>query len=205
MSIDEILFTYNTQIPVLRTYYWDNIYITIGYFQKSKNITLPYQFIRRITGGLTVIHNYDISYCFIVSYPFWNVYDYNETYKNIHIAIKNALNKINIHPNICTNNLNNNNNQLCIKTILNNDLILDNKKIVGSCLRRCKDKLLVQGSIHLHLSKTQIQIFLKYFIKYIGLIVNMKVQQVQLSTKIIQYAKTIMSIKYTSQQWNNKF
>ncbi|MDR0915275.1 MAG: hypothetical protein LBM22_01035 [Endomicrobium sp.] len=206
MAIDEILFTYsNNKIPILRIYYWDSIYITIGYFQKSRDIILPYQFVRRITGGLTVIHNYDISYCFVISYPLWNVYNYSETYKNIHLAIYNSLKKINIQPIICTNHAKIHNNQFCLNTVLNNDLILNGNKIVGSCLRRCKDKLIVQGSIHLHLSTIQTQRFLKHFRKNIGIMLNMKVQQIQLSTDIIKYAHTIMKIKYTNSQWNNKF
>jgi lipoate-protein ligase A len=205
MAIDEILFTHNNKIPVLRTYYWDNTYITIGYFQKNQDIILPYKFIRRITGGLTVIHNNDISYCFVIKWPLWDVYDCNETYKNIHIALHKSLHAINIKSIIYNKQLKVSNNQLCLNTVINHDLILNGKKIVGSCLRRRKDKLLVQGAIHIHLSKNQIQILLKHFLQYIGDMISMKVKQIQLSTKIVQYANTIMKIKYSNKNWNDKF
>ena len=83
MSIDEMLFNEYSAIPVLRTYYWDNSYTTIGYFQKAKDVVAK-DFVRRFTGGLTVNHQHDVSYCFIASSKYWNIYDQNETYKIIH-------------------------------------------------------------------------------------------------------------------------
>ncbi|GHT10879.1 hypothetical protein AGMMS49571_00260 [Endomicrobiia bacterium] len=64
MALDEMLFNEYKNNPVLRTYYWDNAYTTIGYFQKAKDAGGS-GLVRRFTGGLTVNHHNDISYSVI--------------------------------------------------------------------------------------------------------------------------------------------
>ena len=102
MAIDEILFNeiqkaevgqlLRPHDPVLRIYFWDGAYTTIGYFQKN-----DCNAVRRLTGGLLVDHKDDLSYSFCTTAEEWPyIYNQQDTYKHIHTAIKEALADINI-------------------------------------------------------------------------------------------------------------
>jgi lipoate-protein ligase A len=203
MSLDEMLFHEYKNEPVLRIYYWNNAYTTIGYFQSSKNIKEK-EFVRRFTGGLVVNHYKDISYSFVVSSVFWEVYDQHYTYKNIHFTIQKTLCIFGINSKISTENRGDINN-ICIKTICENDLISNGKKIVGSCLRRRGDKIIVQGSIHIDLDGDDRKIFFKEFTKNLAKILKKEIKTYSLSDNNIECAKKFAIEKYSNPQWNNKF
>jgi lipoate-protein ligase A len=203
MSLDEAIFNNYNNTPVLRTYLWDGRYTTIGYFQKAKEIKQT-NFVRRFTGGLTVNHKNDISYCFIVSSICWDVYNEVKTYKNIHLAIKNALKPLNINPQILTCKGENVNN-MCVNSFCENDLFLNNKKIVGSCLRRRLNKVIIQGSVHLKLNDVDRSTFTKHFAKNLAEHLNTKAQKDCFYNKEIEIANILAKEKYSTKNWNNKF
>jgi lipoate-protein ligase A len=203
MSIDEMLFNEYSTIPVLRTYYWDNSYTSIGYFQKAKDVVAK-SFVRRFTGGLTVNHQYDVSYCFIASSKYWNVYDQNETYKIIHSAIKKALEECGVYVSMLeekTDHLDN----ICVNTFYTNDLIFQGKKIVGSCLRRRGRNLIVQGSIHVHLETDITDLFSKLFAKNLAAAMNKDLTEITLAKSNIENALIIAKERYSNAIWNNKY
>jgi len=202
MALDEILFNeFNN--PVLRVYYWDNSYVTIGYFQKSKDIIVP-GFVRRFTGGLTVNHKSDMSYCFVVSSDFWNIYDHYRSYRNIHLTLRKVLQRFGINS-VILNKKNGNINNICIQTFCENDLISYGKKIVGSCSRRRGSKLIIQGSIHINLSGINKKSFSKEFAKDIAKFIGIEVKVSNFSIDDIKYAKKIADTRYSNSEWNNKF
>ena len=150
MALDEVLFDLFKGGAVLRTYIWDAAYTTIGYFQKNVSGA-----VRRLTGGLTVCHKDDISYSFIASLDNWPfVYNENKTYKLLHTAIQKALLKTGFKTSFLENKQGLTNN-ICVQTLCESDLIYQGKKVVGSCLRRRGNKILVQGSVHIILTEEQ--------------------------------------------------
>ncbi|MDR3256852.1 MAG: hypothetical protein LBT18_04340 [Endomicrobium sp.] len=203
MALDEVLFNEYKSEPILRIYYWDNLYTTIGYFQKAKDIIVP-GFVRRLTGGLMVNHSGDISYSFIVSSDLWNVYDQNGTYRSIHLAIQKALQQIGINS-IILNKKTGSMSNICIQTFCENDLISNKKKIVGSCLRRRGNKLMVQGSIHINLYGKAKKVFSKNFAKNIAEFIKTEVKALSFSNNDVEYAEKIASEKYLISEWNDKF
>jgi lipoate-protein ligase A len=205
MSIDEMLFNEYSAIPVLRTYCWDNSYTTIGYFQKAKDVVAK-GFVRRFTSGLMVNHQHDVSYCFVASSKYWNVYDQNETYKIIHSAIKKALQECGIYASMLEEKMDHVDN-ICINTFYTNDLVFQGKKIVGSCLRRRGDKFIVQGSIHVHLEieTDTTDLFLKLFAKNLSATMNKDLTETTLKKSDIEKALIIAEERYSNALWNNKY
>ncbi|MDR3253780.1 MAG: hypothetical protein LBT07_02300, partial [Endomicrobium sp.] len=176
-------------------------YTTIGYFQKS---SYGHSFIRRLTGGLTVQHHYDISYSFITSSDFWNVYNQHQTYRNIHLLIQKTLHKININSVILDKNVGNISN-VCVQSFYENDLLLEGKKIVGSCLRRRANKIIVQGSIHAHLNDNNKTIFSKNFAENTAKFLKTDIKTLSFSNSEIDSAEKISKEKYSNPKWNDKF
>ncbi|MDR0399285.1 MAG: hypothetical protein LBH33_05805 [Endomicrobium sp.] len=203
MSIDEMLFNEYSTIPVLRTYYWDNSYTTIGYFQKAKDVAAK-DFVRRFTGGLTVNHQHDVSYCFIASSKYWDVYDQNETYKIIHSSIKKALGECGVYVSMLKEKTDHVDN-ICVNTFYTNDLVFQGKKIVGSCLRRRGGKLIVQGSIHVHLETHITDLFSEMFAKSLASVMNKDLTETSLDKSDIEKALIVAEERYLNASWNNKY
>ncbi|MDR1195720.1 MAG: hypothetical protein LBL00_04490 [Endomicrobium sp.] len=201
MAIDELLFDLVQKEPVLRIYFWDKAYTTIGYFQKNECSA-----VRRLTGGLTVNHQNDLSYGFCAGAEEWPyAYDQRDTYKHIHTAIKKALQNINIKSSFAEIKQTVANAVFCVQTLYDEDLILDGKKIVGSCMRRRGKKILVQGSLHLNLETFSKEIFSDTFAINMAEILNTGVKKDKLTEDEIKKAYLISEEKYSNAQWNNKF
>ncbi|MDR3071844.1 MAG: hypothetical protein LBU29_04585 [Endomicrobium sp.] len=203
MALDELLFNKYNGEPILRIYYWDSQYTTIGYFQKAKDIASG-GFVRRFTGGLTVNHCNDISYSFVASSKNWCVYDQNMTYRNIHFAVQKSLQLFGINSEILTRKASDVNN-ICVETFCENDLISNDKKIVGSCLRRRGNKLIVQGSIYVNLSYSHREKFSEEFAKCVCQFLKTKIKIYNFCDDDIESSKKIADKKYLNFEWNNKF
>jgi len=203
MAIDEMLFNRYGNEPVLRVYYWDSLYTTIGYFQKAENATET-GFVRRFTGGLAVTHLDDISYGFIVSSDFWNVYSQRETYRNIHSAVQKTLRLFGVDSVILDKKIGNTGN-ICIQTFYENDLIAKDRKIAGSCLRRRGGKIIVQGSVHVNLNCNNRKIFSRNFAKNIAEILKTEITATDFTNSDIESAEKIAGEKYLNSRWNGMF
>jgi lipoate-protein ligase A len=204
MAFDEILLENYSGQPVLRTYTWDAPYTTIGYFQKIAQLE-NLNHTRRLTGGLTVHHKDDISYSFTASSDDWKfIYNESNTYKYLHSAIQKALADIGIE----TSFLEVNNavvNNICVQTMYANDLMYQGRKIVGSCLRRRGNKILAQGSVHIHLEDKQKDSLSINFAKHLSQFMNLEVSQRNFTADEITKAKQKAQEVYLNKQWNNKF
>ena len=203
MALDEVLFNKYKNEPILRVYYWDNSYTTIGYFQKVEGVA-EVEFVRRFTGGLTVNHHNDISYSFIVSLEFWNIYNQSKTYRNIHLVIQKVLRSFGIYSIILSDKVGNINN-MCVQTFYENDLISEGRKIVGSCLRRRGSKLMVQGAIHVNLDYNAKRIFSRDFAENLAGVLNTEVKKENFIDDDIESATKIANERYLNPQWNNMF
>jgi len=198
MAIDETLFDELQNGACLRVYLWDKAYTTIGYFQAN-----DCNAVRRLTGGLRVDHKDDISYGFCANADDWKcVYNQEETYKYLHAAIKKALESIGYDCNFSGSN--SQKQALCVKTLYADDLLLDGKKVVGSCMRRRGKKILVQGSVHLKLTGAQRESFTTEFAKNLAAVLNTSVKVSHLTVSQLQNAEALAKEKYSSLKWNNK-
>jgi lipoate-protein ligase A len=199
MALDEVLFDLFESGAVFRTYTWDKAYATIGYFQKNDCGA-----VRRLTGGLTVEHKDDVSYSFIASSIYWPfVYNENETYKTLHTAIQNALLKTGFETSFLESRQGSSNN-ICVQTLCESDLMYKGRKVVGSCMRRRGNKILIQGSVHIILSDEQKSIFHDAFAKELARFTNLEIFQKDFSQDEIQKAQKLSKEKYSNDKWNFK-
>ncbi len=225
IALDEFFFTKEPFENVFRFYRWTEPAYTIGYFQKigkledwklGNNNEKTTNFVRRLTGGLAVLHSTDLSYSLIVSDDIWEyIYDQEKTYKIIHENIRKSLQKINIfcdstkQPEIDNNTsvLSNNKTQnfSCVQTLYKDDLLLKGRKIVGSCQRRRGKKILVEGSIHLNLSDEQTNIFSQEFFNNLSKELKCSIINKKLTETEINYGENLCKEKYCTDKWNKLF
>ena len=195
MALDEVIFDNYSGKPCLRLYGWTSPRATIGYFQKNDCNS-----VRRMTGGLTVNHDEDVSYSFVTGADNWGfIYSEPETFKTLHTAIQKALSKVGFECSFLPSKQGAANN-ICVQTLYENDLMYDGKKVVGSCSRRRGTKILVQGSIHLKLNDAQKEEFQTAFARELG---DFAVKEFSLEELVA--AETIAKEKYSDDKWNLKY
>ncbi|MGA2090803.1 MAG: hypothetical protein ABSH12_04990 [Endomicrobiales bacterium] len=212
MALDEALFTsfINTpnSEPIIRLYSWGIPCTTIGYFQKYPETEFRGGPItRRLTGGLTVLHGTDISYAMVAGKKMWPwLYDQTETYRRFHSILQRILADLgfNLGSEVVPN-VPNSNTIRCVETVYQHDLMLQNRKVVGSCQRRRGDTILLEGSIHIpslmgRMSEVECG-FEFHFSRQVG--DSLIKSSISDSEKSMQYA--LMSSRYLSEQWNRKF
>lgn len=150
MAIDEALLA--SKAPVLRFYRWKPAALSLGYFQSIKDIDIEsckkhnVDIVRRITGGKTVLHDTELTYSFIIDenkMPKSIVDSYKTISKGILIALKN----LGLKPEMKKNILKKPNSAICFNEPSYYEIIVNNKKIVGSAQTRKQGKLLQHGSI----------------------------------------------------------
>ena len=219
IALDEVFLSKELFEDTFRFYGWTKPAYTIGYFQKFSELTSSSVFqsvnfsdvsvVRRITGGLAVYHNKDLSYSLTVSDKIWNyIYNQEKTYKIIHDNIRKSLKKINI---FCdwtepvSKTFEQNKNFSCVQTLYKDDLLLNGKKIVGSCQRRRGKKILVEGSIHLNLSEEEIKIFTREFFNNLSKELNCGITENSLTPAEISAAEVLCKQKYDNDKWNKLF
>lgn len=208
IALDEVFFIKEDFIPIIRFYRWTKPAYTIGYFQKISELDNKnnYDVVRRLTGGLAVLHNTDLSYSFIVSDEQWNyIYNQEETYKIIHTQMKESLKDIGI---ICDNKQADNltpNKFSCVNTFYKDDIFFKGKKLIGSCQRRRGKRILIEGSIHLKMNEEQINDFTASFFERISSFLNGTIYKTKLEQKYINEADILSKNKYNNDKWTNLF
>lgn len=207
IAIDEMFFIKENFEPVVRFYTWRHPAFTIGYFQKYTDIKNEnkYPVVRRLTGGLAVLHEKDLSYSVIIDDIWPYLYNQEKTYEIIHNEIKKSLSGIGI---ICDNNVNvdtEHKDISCIKTFYKDDLFIDGKKIVGSCQRRRGKKILVEGSIHIKLNYEQIKNFANIYFNNISNLLNCELKINSLTDTELSNAEILVKQKYNTDKWKKLF
>lgn len=183
--------------------------------------TSCYPVIRRLTGGLAVLHDADLSYSLVVSENIWkHIYDQETTYRTIHKNIKKALEKIGIFSMYGEQQEQQKIGRLedwkdrndkggksfsCVQTLYKDDLILNGRKIVGSCQRRRGKKILVEGSIHLQLRDEQVKIFTQEFFNNLSQELHCDIVNKNLTEEEITAGKQLCAEKYNNDKWNKLF
>jgi len=135
----------------LRIYDWQEPAVTIGYHQRSfktykRDLNIPV--LKRPTGGGAVLHLHDITYS--LSTPAMGRFskDIGQTHAEISKAFAAALNRCGMDAEI--NDAGYAYSEVCFARSAPLEIMINNKKIMGSAQLRSKGYLLEQGVIPLH-------------------------------------------------------
>lgn len=167
MALDEAIATFvrkGISPPTLRFYGWTTPSVTIGYFQKIKNVDIEYcaqrniSVVRRLTGGRAVLHYDELTYSFSakIGRGFFSkgLFD---NYKKIGYALAYALSAIGLNPELKLKRKTSGiRNPLCFQSTSYGEITINNKKIIGSAQKQWEDCLLQQTSIPYSLNKEEI-------------------------------------------------
>jgi lipoate-protein ligase A len=160
MALDEALATEvrkGAAPPTLRLYGWNRPSLTLGCFQKTSDINIDYcrshnvPIVRRPTGGRAILHYDELTYSFSAktdSGPF--SHGLLDSYRRISTAFSIALKKIGVSAESKKEREKGRvlgRSPLCFQSSSFGELLLENKKLVGSAQKRWNDGLLQQGSI----------------------------------------------------------
>jgi len=160
MALDEaIALSVRTQNapPTLRLYGWDRPSLSLGCFQKSADLDLAYcrkrniPLVRRPTGGRAILHGDELTYSFSVRTD-WEPFTkgLRKSYGSISAAFRLAFEKIGVSAQWKDQQEKGRilvRSPLCFQSSSYGEIVVDNRKIVGSAQRRWKDGLLQQGTI----------------------------------------------------------
>lgn len=160
MARDEYLFNlcHQKKAGFFRLYSWRNPTFSFGVSQKiSKAIDVEYikstnrcTYVRRLTGGKTVLHDHEITYAVISSEDiFYKENDLYRSYLLISTVLMNAFHRLGLEAVLSKGSpahLSKSNNP-CFSFPTPNELEIAGKKIVGSAQKRDKQALLQHGSI----------------------------------------------------------
>ncbi len=211
MAMDEALLTRCVSdaaaAPIIRLYSWTEPCITIGYFQMfAVNGQDKVPITRRLTGGLTVVHGNDLSYAMIAKETAWPwLYDQTETYRRMHAVIKNILADRGLGIDSAITTVSPSGNARCVETIYTHDVLHNGRKIVGSCMRRRGNTILLQGSIHLPSIVNQINEIRNGFEMYFPRIVNDTMTRSKLVREEHTMQRALMETRYATSEWNEKY
>ncbi len=160
MALDEAIATYvrkGISLPTLRLYEWDRPSLSLGRFQGASGINVEYcndnkiPIVRRPTGGRAILHDKELTYSFSArtdEQPFSK--GLNDSYKTISAALALAFKKTGIHAEPKKHREKGRvlvRSPLCFLSSSFGEILINNKKAIGSSQKRWKDGLLQQGSI----------------------------------------------------------
>jgi lipoate-protein ligase A len=159
MARDEYLFQlcHEKKMGFFRLYTWERPSFSFGVSQKiSKAVHVDFinknncSYVRRITGGKTVLHNDEITYAVVSSEDiFYKDNDLYQSYLLISKVLVNAFRALGLDAALSggsSSHLSKSNNP-CFSFPTPNELEINGKKIVGSAQKRDKKALLQHGSI----------------------------------------------------------
>lgn len=174
MAIDEALFQCmenETRFPVLRLYTWISPTLSLGYSQNfsakmwdSFKQNTQLHLARRITGGGAVLHNKELTYSFIApkNKPLFGN-NPKETFSLINQALLASLVYLGIEAKTRSDITSTPKgiNFLCFQNHSQTDIIVNEKKLIGSAQARNRSAFLQHGSIQLSSSTLPSCHFLK--------------------------------------------
>lgn len=159
MAVDEYLFDlcHRERAGFFRLYYWDKPSFSIGVSQKAEKAantdyinSSGFAFVRRITGGKTVLHDDEITYSVVSSEDiFFKDNDLYKSYSLISGIILDALkiSGIDAYFSKGSSPALSKSNDPCFSFPTPNEIEVAGKKIVGSAQKRDRQALLQHGSI----------------------------------------------------------
>ncbi|HSQ35504.1 MAG TPA: lipoate--protein ligase family protein [Candidatus Binatia bacterium] len=161
MARDEYLFRlcHESKRGFFRIYAWERPSFSTGVSQKAERaLNLDFirangcDYVRRITGGKTVLHDHEITYAIASSEDlFFKEHDLHQSYLLISQVLVQALRLLDVPAALSRGSapeLSRSHNP-CFSFPTPNEIEVDGKKIIGSAQKRDKDALLQHGSIPL--------------------------------------------------------
>jgi len=165
MAVDEELLARaqaGETMPVLRFYTWDPPAVSIGRFQKIETAVnadackrLGFDIVRRITGGRAVLHHHELTYSIIARaddplFPSTVI----GTYKVIALALLAGLRNLGMPAEMASRShqherhaVQDEKNPACFSSPSLYEILVHNRKIIGSAQRRLSGAFLQHGSI----------------------------------------------------------
>lgn len=230
MAIDEMLFDMikknntgdsNKKIGmILRFYAWKNKFCSYGYAQRIKTkpeILHKYgkNIVRRPTGGGIVFHDNDICFTLIADTNiFLELQDIEISYKLVHFLVLEGLLNFNQNLTLYEQKILVNGDYSCFQKPVNADIMLNDKKIVGSAQRRFENFLLQEGSIFFPFKECLDEETNLDFVKKIANCIKENFEQIlnlnpifekyNYSDENINNAKLLLQNKYLQDEWNKK-
>lgn len=143
--------------PTLRLYGWDRPSLSLGYFQKASDVDVEYcrsgdvPIVRRPTGGRAILHGEELTYSLSAgtrSGPFSG--GLLDSYRRIAAAFHLAFRKLGVRAEAKAQREKGRvlaGSPLCFQSSSYGEILIDNKKVVGSAQKRWEDGLLQQGAI----------------------------------------------------------
>jgi lipoate-protein ligase A len=177
MAVDEaimILHSQNKVPPTLRFYSWEPAALSLGYFQKAKT-EIDYQncqdegvdLVRRLTGGRAILHDQELTYSIIISEDYKLLSDSIEkSYQQISKGLVSGLQALGIPAELKAVEKGKKtpagHSAACFDAPSWYEVILDNKKLIGSAQRRKNNVILQHGSLPLAIAAKKIFRLLNY-------------------------------------------
>ena len=175
MAVDEAILesvSVNLSLPCLRLYAWEPACISIGYAQLSSDVDLDrlagygWEWVRRPTGGRAILHTDELTYSVIAPQGEPRLAgSVLESYQRLSMALLAALHILNIpaiaHPIRMAPN-SQVNDPVCFEVPSNYEIVVGDKKLVGSAQARRKEGVLQHGTLPLWGDLTRITQVLKY-------------------------------------------
>lgn len=158
MALDEAIATAvrkDNSPPTLRLYGWDVPSVSIGYFQRVRDINSDYcrekgiPIVRRPTGGRAILHDKELTYSFSVKITH-RIFSKGllDSYRKISSAFGLAFSKIGLSPESkLLRETSQPRSPLCFQSTSYGEITINNKKVIGSAQKRWHDGFLQQGSI----------------------------------------------------------
>lgn len=156
--------------PTLRFYSWNRPSLSLGYFQTPRGISfkscsfLDIPVVKRPTGGRAILHGRELTYSFSSPYnDSFKEAGLFETYRIISECFVEALRSFNLPVTMeDRRNIRYGHNPLCFLSSSYGEVILWNKKILGSAQRRLKEGFLQQGSMPYYIEREIIKRVFNY-------------------------------------------
>lgn len=160
MALDEAISTEvrrGPSPPTLRLYGWEKPSLSLGCFQSVSDINSDYckdhaiPVVRRPTGGRAILHGDELTYSFSAKTD-KGLFSHGllDSYKKISMAFSVSFHKIGIHAGAKQKREKGRvlaRSPLCFQSSSFGEILLENKKLVGSAQKRWNNGLLQQGSI----------------------------------------------------------
>lgn len=156
MGVDEALAMQCGDHPVLRLYGWDGSALSIGYFQRAGEIDVAacrrssIRLVRRPTGGRAVFHQQDVTYSVVLPLrPPWRECSIPESYRRLNACLQSGLERLGLpaRESIRPAHAPYPPSPFCFSSVARHELLVGDRKVIGSAQRRFPRAILQQGTI----------------------------------------------------------
>lgn len=170
MAADEALIEYallkpDNFMPVLRLYTWNPAGVSLGYFQRlEKEINVEackkygIDIVRRPTGGKAVLHDDELTYCFIFKMDDPDSWTILDSFKKINEALLYGIRRLDIDCELVPykKQLDASHTAVCFAAPTSYEIKINNKKVIGSAQMRRGSFILQHGSVPITLDRKKL-------------------------------------------------